>query len=122
MLCSLSVELYLFCRTTLKRVHKYYIYIKGCIVCSINNGNAIGNITTSERSVKRSVFQWSSITVLRKSTPLDEILFTSAQLYAPLSLYVSMNVTCWAFYQINHVKSIRGFCAQLRVGTRQSLV
>lgn len=75
------------------------MYIKGCIVCSINNGNAIGNITTLEHSVKRSLFQWSSITVLRKSTPLDEILFTSAQLYAPVSLFVSGDVTSGAIRQ-----------------------
>lgn len=85
------------------------------------NGNAIGNITTLEHSVKRSLFQWSSITVLRKSTPLDEILFTSAQLYAPVSLFVSGDVTSGAIRQKRHVKSIRSFWAQLGVGTRQSL-
>lgn len=79
------------------------------------------NITVSERSVKRSLFQWSSITVLRKSTSLDEVLFTSAQLYAPVSLFVSGNVTNGAIEQKRHAKSIRGFWAQLGVGTRQSL-
>lgn len=60
---------------------------------------------------------------LEKGTPLDETLFTknkSAQLYAPLSLRFSGDVTSRAIDQKRHVKSIRGFCAQLRVGTRQA--